>query len=101
MADVASSLERCRESISHTGLGEDVARIERIGFDFPSDVCNVNTKVLLGIPVLPSWPYGRKELPVRHGLTGVSHEDTHELPFGGSKMNQRTIVHECASLQIH
>ena len=48
----------------------------------------MDAEILLGIAVSSPRPDGRKELPVRHRLPGMSHQESQQLPLDGRQVNR-------------
>src|SRR5213075_2144937 len=79
---------RSCETVANTWLSEDVLRVERIRFDFPPNVGNVNPQILLRVSELATGPHCTEQLTMRQSLSRACHQHSHQFPLGGGEMNQ-------------
>src|SRR5688500_18557790 len=75
------------ESVTDSRFGKDVAGLDRVCFNLPADVRDMNPKILLRVACRFSRPRGGKKLLVCHRPPTVAHELASQVPFDWSQMN--------------
>ncbi len=69
------------EAVAHPGLGEEVARAAGLGLELAPHVRHVHAQVG-GLVVVLRAPHLLQQLPLRHELALVAHQDLDQVPLG-------------------